>query len=47
MTLTPIGNSMSILIPRAYLKALGVSYDVQWKIYTDGQQLLLRPIKEK
>jgi len=47
MTLIPMGNSFGVLIPRPYLKALGADYNTEFKIMTDGVQLILIPIKEK
>lgn len=44
-TLTAIGNSMGILIERPILELLNITKDTQLEIKTDGEALIIRPIK--
>jgi len=43
------GNSYSVLIPKPYLEAMGISekaLEAKFEILTDGWQILLRRVKK-
>ena len=44
--LTVVGNSLGIIIEKPILDLLGVSRETQFEMITDGQRLILEPIKE-
>jgi len=44
--LTPIGNSLGLIIDRPILNLLDISRDTALEIKTDGQTLTIRPVKE-
>jgi antitoxin component of MazEF toxin-antitoxin module len=44
--LTVIGNSLGIIIEKPILDLLGVSKESQFEMTTDGQRLILEPVKE-
>jgi antitoxin component of MazEF toxin-antitoxin module len=45
-TLTPIGNSLGIVIERPILELLEIDRDTQLEVRTDGESLIIRPIRE-
>jgi len=45
-TLTPIGNSLGILIEKPVLELLGITRDTLLKVTTDGEALIIRPVKQ-
>lgn len=45
-SLTKHGNSMALLIERPILDLLGVDADTPFDVTTDGQALVLTPIKD-
>jgi antitoxin component of MazEF toxin-antitoxin module len=46
-TLSPIGNSLGLIIDKAILDLLGIARDTPLEIKTDGEALIIRPIREK
>ena len=42
--LTPIGNSLGIIIERPILELLGIDRDTPLEITTDGSGLMIRPV---
>lgn len=44
--LTTIGNSLGIIIEKPILDLLGISKETQFEMITDGQRLILEPVKE-
>ena len=44
--LTVVGNSLGIIIEKPILDLLGISRETQFEMITDGQRLILEPIKE-
>lgn len=42
--LTPIGNSLGIVIDRSILDLLGIDRDTPLAVTTDGQGLYMRPV---
>ncbi len=44
--LTPIGNSLGLIIDRPILNLLNIDRDTELEIKTDGQTLTIRPVKE-
>jgi antitoxin MazE len=45
--LTVIGNSLGIIIEKPILDLLGISKETQLEIITDGQRLIIEPIKQQ
>lgn len=45
--LTPMGNSMGILIDRPVLDLLGIDRDTTLEIRTDGRAIIIEPVKEE
>lgn len=45
-SLTRHGNSLALLIEKPILELLGVDADVPFDVTTDGQALVLTPIKD-
>ena len=45
-TLTAIGNSQGLIIERPILDLLNITRDTQLEIRTDGDALIIRPIRE-
>lgn len=43
--LTVIGNSLGIIIEKPILDLLGISKETQLEIITDGQRLIIEPVK--
>ncbi len=41
--LTPIGNSLGLIIDRPILKLLNIDRDTELEISTDGETLIIRP----
>ncbi len=46
-TLTPIGNSLGLIIDRPILNLLHIDRDTELEISTDGQTLIIRPAGAK
>jgi len=46
-TLTPIGNSLGLIIDRPILNLLNIERDTALEITTDGQTLIIRPAHAK
>lgn len=44
-TLTAIGNSLGIVIEKPILELLGISKDTPLEITTDGERLMIAPIR--
>ncbi len=44
--LTVIGNSLGIIIEKPILDLLGINRETQIEMITDGQRLILEPIRE-
>jgi len=44
--LTKMGNSHGVIIPVKFLKLMRVDKNTKFKIMTDGEILLLKPVKE-
>ena len=44
--LTVIGNSLGIIIEKPILDLLGINRETQLKMITDGNRLILEPVKE-
>jgi len=44
--LTPIGNSLGLIIERPILNLLDINRDTELKITTDGRTLMIRPARE-
>ncbi len=44
-TLSPIGNSLGLIIDKAILDLLGISRDTPLDIKTDGEALIIRPVR--
>lgn len=42
-TLTPIGNSLGLIIDKPILKLLNIERDTELEISTDGESLVIRP----
>lgn len=45
-TLTVIGNSLGIIIDRPILDLLGIDRDTRLEIRTDGESLVISPVRE-
>ena len=45
-TLTQHGNSLALVIEKPILELLGADADTQFDISTDGQVLILSPVKD-
>lgn len=45
-TLTKHGNSHALIIDRAILELLGIDVDTPIEITTDGEQLILTPVRD-
>lgn len=45
--LTPMGNSMGILIDRPVLDLLGIDRDTTLEIRTDGRAIIIEPVGEQ
>jgi antitoxin component of MazEF toxin-antitoxin module len=45
-TLTKHGNSLALVIERPILELLGATIDTPFEVVTDGQSLVLTPIKD-
>ena len=45
-TLSAIGNSLGLIIDRPILDLLGINRDTKLEIRTDGEALIIRPMKE-
>jgi antitoxin component of MazEF toxin-antitoxin module len=44
-TLSPIGNSLGLIIDKAILDLLGIARDTPLDIKTDGEALIIRPVR--
>jgi len=44
--LTPIGNSLGLIIDRPILNLLDIDRDTELEIVTDGQTLIIQPVRE-
>lgn len=44
-TLSPIGNSLGLIIDKPILDLLGIGRDTPLEIKTDGEALIVRPIR--
>ena len=44
-TLSPIGNSLGLIIDKPILDLLGISRDTPLDIKTDGDALIIRPLR--
>lgn len=44
-TLSPIGNSLGLIIDRPILELLNITRETQLEIRTDGEALIVRPIR--
>jgi len=45
-TLTPIGNSLGLIIERPILNLLDIDRDTELEITTDGKTLMIQPVRE-
>lgn len=45
--LTVIGNSLGIIIEKPILDLLGISKETQLEVITDGQRLIIEPVKQE
>ncbi len=45
-TLTAIGNSLGLIIERPILDLLNIERDTKLEVRTDGEALIIRPIRE-
>jgi antitoxin MazE len=45
--LTVIGNSLGIIIEKPILDLLGISKETQLEMITDGQRLIIEPVKQE
>ncbi len=45
--LTVIGNSLGIIIEKPILDLLGINRETQIELTTDGNRLILEPVKEE
>ena len=46
-TLTSIGNSLGLIIERPILDLLNIDRDTKLEIQTDGEALIIRPIRDE
>lgn len=46
-TLTPHGNSAALIIDKAILQLLNITMDTPLEIVTDGQSLVISPVRDK
>lgn len=44
--LTPVGNSLAVLIDKSILELLNITPDTPLEISTDGVNLLIRPVRK-
>jgi len=44
--LTPIGNSLGLIIDRPILNLLDIDRDTELEITTDGETLMIQPVRE-
>ena len=45
--LTVIGNSLGIIIEKPILDLLGINKETQLEMITDGQRLIIEPVKQE
>lgn len=45
--LTIIGNSLGIIIEKPILDLLGIGKETQLEVITDGQRLIIEPVKKE
>lgn len=45
--LTVVGNSLGIIIEKPILDLLGINRETQFEMITDGNRLILEPVKEE
>jgi antitoxin component of MazEF toxin-antitoxin module len=43
--LSAVGNSLGLIIERPILELLGITKDTELEIKTDGEALIIRPVK--
>jgi antitoxin MazE len=46
-TLSAIGNSLGLIIERPILDLLNIDKETRLEVRTDGESLIIRPIREK
>jgi antitoxin MazE len=46
-TLTKTGNSLALILDRAILEATGIDSDTKLEVSTDGDVILISPIRSK
>lgn len=46
-SLTAIGNSLGIIIERPILDLLNIDRDTKLEVRTDGESLIIRPVREE
>ncbi len=46
-TLTPIGNSLGLIIEKPILDLLNINRDTKLEISTDGEALIIRPVRDR
>jgi antitoxin component of MazEF toxin-antitoxin module len=46
-TLTSIGNSLGLIIDKPILELLRIDKDTPLELETDGQTLIIRPVRDK
>jgi antitoxin MazE len=46
-TLTPIGNSLGVIIDKPILDLLRIDRETRLDISTDGEALVIRPVREE
>lgn len=44
--LSPVGNSLGLIIERPILELLNITRDTPLEIRTDGEGLIIRPVRE-
>ena len=44
-TLSPIGNSLGLILDKALLELLRIERDTELELFTDGDQLIIRPVR--
>lgn len=44
-TLSPIGNSLGLILDKPLLEMLRIERDTELELFTDGNQLVLRPVR--
>ncbi|HEX8704295.1 MAG TPA: AbrB/MazE/SpoVT family DNA-binding domain-containing protein [Myxococcaceae bacterium] len=44
--LTPIGNSLGLVIEKPILELLGIDRDTDLEVLTDGERLVIEPVRQ-